>query len=314
MLIVDVEEGETLEQAEARHRAKNAAPRNGLHPTMTRAQYDRLARVNFSTLKHIGRSPLHYRAQEMRLNENDTLARKLGRVRHRAIFEPEKMKAEVAVWRGGRRAGKEWDSFVEANEAREIITEDEYEAVVVLAHAVRSDPTAGKYLQGGRSEASVLWSYSQQGTEALPGYSFDCKGRLDFLGAAIVDLKTCRDASPAGFGRHVWNYKAHVQAAWYVDGVRAATGKALPYVLIAVENVAPFAVQVYRVPEPILDLGRDEYRTWLDRLNFCRTESQWPAYADGELDLELPTWATPAGDEDSDLSDLGITFQPESNA
>lgn len=312
MLIIDVNEGETVEQAEARHRKAKSGPQNGVHPKMTRAQYDALARTNFSTLKHIGRSPLHFRAQELRLDETDTNARKLGRVRHLAIFEPEQFKAEVAVWRGGARRGKEWGAFEDAHPDKEIITESEYEAIVVLAHAVRSDATAAKYLQGGRSEVSVLWTQTAPALGGVPGYRFDCKGRLDFVGArAIVDLKSCKDASPPAFGRHVWNYKAHVQAAWYSDGYFAATGQRLPYVLIAVESAAPFAVQVYRVPEPIIELGRDEYRGWLDRLNFCRTENQWPGYADAELDLELPTWAMPSEGEDEDLSDLGITFPKE---
>ena len=155
---------------------------------------------------------------------------------------------------------------------------------------------------------SVLWEYVVPDVEGFEGFRMDCKGRLDFVtqSGVLVDLKTTRDASPEGFGRECARYDYHGQAAFYRDGYAAATGQHLPYVLVAVEVNRPYVVQVYRLHDDVLALGREKYRNLLARLNVCRKESRWPGYGDAELDLMLPRWAVPREDEDVTGLDLVI--------
>lgn len=309
MLIIDCEEGETVEQAEARQRAaEKNRPRVVFD--MPRAEYDRLPRANFSKLKVLAKSPRHY-WHALTEDTPDTNARKLGRVRHIAALEPEKFAQEVAIWRGGRRAGKEWGAFCDANDGREIITEEEAHEVNLAASAVRADRDAAALLHGGRAEVSVLWTHREPSVGGLAGFSIDCKARLDLLcPERIVDLKFVKDASPEGFARATWNYRHHTQGAVYVDGVAAATGKRLPYFIIAAEVAPPYVVQVYEVPERLLDVGREEYRALLQRLHDCRAENRWPGYADGPLELALPGWADTFND-DEDLAGMDLAFAAE---
>ncbi len=284
---------------------------NGIYPRMSRAEYDALLRTNWSRLKTLGKSPAHFRHEFFAKDSPDTSTKKLGRVGHVAVLEPERFRTECAVWTDGRRAGKGWEAFKEANEGREIITEDEASYCNALQAAVRADVHAAKYVSRGQSEVSILWTHEVPTIAGLPGYTMNCKGRVDFVAGAgaLVDLKTCRDASPEAFGKACWNFRYHVQAAFYADGYEAATGKRLPFVVVAVETSAPHVVQVYRIPEEILELGRQEYRSLLDRLNHCRNENHWPAYFEGEADLTLPKWAAPS--EEEDAGDLGITFNQQ---
>jgi hypothetical protein len=88
---------------------------NGIHYDVPRAEvYDAIDRMHWSKLKILGRSPAHLR-HAMTAGFEDSNARKLGRVRHIATFEPERYAAQVAVWRGGVRRGKEWDAFKRKN-------------------------------------------------------------------------------------------------------------------------------------------------------------------------------------------------------
>lgn len=283
--------------------------RIGLDATLSREEYERLPGVNWSRLKHLARSPAHYRHEAFASPPDDTPARKVGRCVHLAILEPEKFAASVAVWTGGRRAGNAWDAFVEDNDGRELLTEAEHAHCLAVAEKVRTHPVASRYLTGGAAEVSMQWDAVLPALGGLPEQRIACKGRVDYLGpAGLVDLKTTRDASPDGFGREVWKYRYHTQAAFYTDGHEAATGRRLPYVLIAVESELPLVVQVYRVPEPILELGRSEYRPLLERLAFCRSQDAWPGYADEELELSLPPWATRGlDDDDADGLDLEMT-------
>lgn len=265
--------------------------------TMSREAYDLIDALNFSSLKHLLQSPAHFRHAQLH-PQKDSDAKKLGRCIHLAALEPEQFKRACVVWDGGTRRGKEWDAFKKKHAGREILKPDELEHVVAVAAAVRADATAARYLAGGQSEASLLWLDKRLGLE--------CKARVDFIAncGALVDLKTTRDASQEGFGRECWRYHYQTQAAWYSDGYFAATGKRLPYFLVAVEVEAPHVVQVYRIPDGVLELGREEYQGLLDTLVACRASNSWGGYAPGEQLLSLPRWAAPV----DELAEMGLVL------
>lgn len=269
-----------------------------IQPRITREAYDLMPGVNWSTLKHMGRSPAHYLHALQNKSTDDTDARQRGRVVHQAVFEPERFAAEVVVW-PEKRVGKAYDAFLERHEGKEVVTPRMMEAATVIAKAARTNPMAAKYLAGGMAEHTIRWTYRPPVLPNLPEWSIDCRGRLDFVSelGAIVDLKSTRDASPSGFGREVMRYESHVQAAFYVDGYEASTGVRLPFLFVAVEAAAPHVVQVYRVRDEQLELGRERYEALLAQLQVCRSESRWDGYASAEMELSLPVWAT-ASDED----------------
>jgi hypothetical protein len=272
---------------------------------MTFAEYVALDAANFSTIKEFGHSAAHYLHRlQVERKDNATLMR--GRAAHITTLEPEKFEAGYAIWTGARRQGKAWDEFEAQAEAdgRSVLKTDEAQRALDIASAVRSDPVATKYLAKGRAEQTILW------TDAETGIA--CKARIDFASEsmhALCDLKTGRDASPDGFGRAVWRFQYHVQAAFYVDGWAASHGgEVLPFVFIAVESEAPFVVQCYRVPEHVIEMGRETYRGWLQALKQHRESGSWPGYSEGtELELVLPRWAG-FDDGENDATALGLDW------
>lgn len=253
----------------------------GIHFGLAREIYDAIDAENFSTLKHIGRSPAHY-LHAKRVGFKDTAAKKRGRAGHVATLEPERFDSEYVVYPGERR-GKAWTEFEAAHEGREILNAKEAEQAKAIAAAVHADPIARKYLTGGRAEVSMLWRSPFGGM---------CKGRMDYLSEpALVDLKITRDASPEGFARESWGYRSHVQASWYGDGFASLAGEARPFVIVAVEPEPPHLVAVYRVPLSLLEVGRRTYREWLEQATFCRSQKTWPGYSEGEMELQIPRWA-----------------------
>lgn len=267
----------------------------GMRVDVRRDEYDQIERVNYSALKMIAKSPAHY-AHGLTQRYSDTDAKKFGRAFHIAVLEPERFRSAVAVWDGGTRRGKEWDAFRAKHAQREILTESEYERCLALQKAVRGDAIASRYVSRGRAEVTMEWAIN-----GVP-----CKGRIDFDSPeAIVDLKSTRDASPDGFGKESWRYRYHTQGAWYGDGYEASGGPRKPYVLIAAEHEPPYIVQVYRMPDIALDLGREEYRLWLDKLAYCREQNHWPGYVEGEQELTLPRWAVDFSEED-DIAALDL--------
>jgi PDDEXK-like uncharacterized protein DUF3799 len=265
---------------------------------VTRAEYDALPGVNWSTLKHMQRSPAHYRYALENGTQPHTDAMALGTVTHLAVFEPEKLETHVAVWEG-RRAGAEWESFRDAalDAGQELIKAEPFQLAQRLGMLARE--AAGKLLSAGQSEVPLTWTH----TNGLFG-----KGRLDHIsrGYGIIDLKTCVDASPIGFGRRAAALGYHIQAAYYVDGAEKAGWGRLPYTILAIEKTAPHGCALYTVTEDHLDLGRSIYEPLLDQVKACLDKGAWPAYAPSVL--TLPKWAEYDASSDS-LDGLGLTFE-----
>jgi hypothetical protein len=264
-------------------------------------------RVNWSSLKELRRSPAHYR-QRMQEPRSDTPAMRLGRAVHLAVLEPQRFEASIAIWFAefGQRRGASWREFQAKHAGCEILTESERDLCREIQQAVRADREAARLLTGGRAEMAIEWTDPASGIE--------CKGRLDYVSAsAIVDVKTTRTASPTAFGRESWRLRYHGQLAFYRDGWAAAHGgPPLPCYMIAVEKEPPFAVQTYRLSPDLLEAGREEYADLLARLAECRARDEWPGYTEGGevIDLLPPSWAM-SGDDDEDVSDLGLDFSEE---
>ena len=93
--------------------------------------------VNWSTLKNLRDSALHYRyALETRSKTTPAMA--LGRATHTLVFEPEKFNDEYAIWTEGDRRGTAWKEFKEAAGRKLVFKPAEIELAVQIADAVRT--------------------------------------------------------------------------------------------------------------------------------------------------------------------------------
>lgn len=297
---------------------------------LPRIQYDNLPDEHWSTLKLIGKSPMHYKyaKEHPEANDRDLLIR--GSAGHVATLEPEKYGGHFAgqmpltpdgtlygVWpkTEKNRSSKAYEAF-EANckqTGRIPLREVDHAWCMAIAAAVRSCPAAQPYLDGPR-EVSMRWEHREPAVGGLPGFTIPMKGRVDKVAmrqgraVALVDLKSTVHADPHGFAREAARLEMNAQAALYIDGYFACTGLRLPFYWIAVEATAPHAVCVYRARPIELELGRSRYRELLQRLHVQLEEERkregyvWPGYAEGELELELPEWfLRAAGDVDAML-------------
>ena len=253
------------------------------------AEYAAQPGQNVSTLKAMLRSPLHYR--HAMTSHKTTPAMVLGTAAHVATLEPERFGEAFAVWDGGRRAGKDWEQFKADNFERDILTADERDEALAIAAAVRACPDAMVYLRQGHAEVSMSWQHDEP--------EMALKGRVDWLTVVdgcdvVVGLKTTRDLRPREFAAQAARLCYHWQWAFYYDGFERITGRKPAMVEIVVESAAPHAVAVYRIPEHVLERGRQEYRDALTTLAQCEASGVWPGPVVGEVEFDLPGWAYPA--------------------
>ena len=162
----------------------------------------------------------------------------------------------------------------------EAVSEADLAQALQMADAVRSNSTAAMLLSNGQAEQSFWWDDIATGMR--------CKCRPDwFDGETIVDLKTCQDASPAGFAKAVAAFHYQLQAAHYLCGTLAKR-----FVFAAVEKTAPYAVGVYELDAEAMVHGSVLRHTSLQKIQDCRAINSWPGYTDGGIQtLQLPGWA-----------------------
>lgn len=275
-------------------------------------QYVEIEALNWSKLKVMAKSPAHYQWQLTAESAPDTDSLQQGRAVHTALLEPGQYDGRYAVWRGGRRSGKEWDAFeTEAHsKGLEVLTAKQDDVSKAIKFAARTNPEVSRLLSGGKAEVTVLSEVGCPSVGDLPGRTWRSKSRVDYLNdRAIVDLKSTKSANPGDFARDAWNLGYLGQAAFYSDAVKAATGVERAFYFLAVEKTAPYVVTPFVVTDELLEIGREFYMGLLARLALCERENRWPGYVDGVTALEVPRWVERANEED--VSGIGLTFNSE---
>jgi hypothetical protein len=265
--------------------------------------YFEIEAVNQTLLKTIGKSPLHY-VHRRTSDQPTTAPMRLGSAAHTAVLEPDRFMLDFAVYthpdpeKKTRRAGNDYTEFCAANAHRTILVPKEYEAAQRISRAVRGSKLAMRYLRAGTPEVTMVWADAR--TSVL------CKARIDWLSTSVADvmaeLKTAADVGEWSFSSAFAKREYDVQTAFYADGYKALTGRELYSKCIAVESTEPHDVVVYDLAE-VVDVGRELYAGYLDRLIECTRANQWPGQGTQEITLHLPRWRDP---EDNELADLDL--------
>jgi exodeoxyribonuclease VIII len=290
----------------------------GLILDMPFEEYLAVDALSTTGLKLLARSPWHFRHQVF---VEPTRPMLRGTLAHCAVLEPDAMGRRYLVlpedaprrpsktqWsaknpsRESRQAMAWWTQFQESSAGRELVSFDDYATCQSQLEAVKREPELAKLLRAGLGEVSVFW------LDRITGLY--CKARPDWLppadGTRItpMDLKTCADESPSGFGRAAARLRYDLQAAHYTAGIEAATGLTVDrFVFGAVTNKPPVLAVPYALTDEIRDQGRDERRELMERLAWCKRENEWPAYGAGFQLLDFPAYAKSGGEVEVEWSE-----------
>lgn len=256
---------------------------------MSNADYHAAPAVSKSDLDLIAKSPLHYIASKKTPREQ-TPSMLLGSVTHKLILEPEKFADEYMVapdvdrrTKAGRDA---WTEFAaEVTDKHTVIDKATLEQAQVIAEAVKSHPVAAKLLQGGQAELSYFWKDN----------GIECKCRPDYLREdikTVIDFKTTQCSAPEEFTKSAYNYRYHVQSAWYLNGLKACGVNVEHFIFVAAETKPPYPVMVYVADELMLKLGQAEAADNLESYRKCLESDIWHGYEEQPKvhSLSLPDW------------------------
>jgi len=143
-----------------------------------------------------------------------------------------------------------------------------------------------------------LFEASMFATHAETGLAI--KGRADCINPqrkAIVDLKTCADASDAEFARAIIKYGYHRQAGLYTMLAELCGYDCPDFIFIMLETGKVPRLNVRLLCEQAIHLGRCEVERDLIELAACQDFNVWPGYLKSEIELiDLPAYAYKSDD------------------
>lgn len=275
---------------------------------MPRAEYDAIQALNISRLKNIKRSPQHYLHALTHPTTRPCLIQ--GNAVHVAVLEPERYEMDFCVWdrttKAGAmapRRGQHWEAFYKGANGRTILVPDQNRLASSIAAAVRNNEIAAPYLASGDPEVTLEWALAPE-LGSRPA-----KSRVDWLTRidgkpVLVGLKTARDCRRYAFGAQAAKLSYHWAWAFYEDAYTATKGERPRSVEIVVEVEPPHAVAVYRIPDDVIEQGREEYWEAAKLLAQCEAANYWPGPEPKEEFISLPSWVY--GTDDTEIDDLGL--------
>ncbi|MFA6120877.1 MAG: PD-(D/E)XK nuclease-like domain-containing protein [Sideroxydans sp.] len=178
------------------------------------------------------------------------------------------------------------DEYSRLYGAKIILKQDQMDALTAMRKSVFKHAGAAGMLVTGESETSLFW------TDEITGLK--CRVRPDhWFEGGMADLKSCVSANKADFAKVVANLGYDIEAAFYIDGMKAVTGKSVDFFFIAVEKTAPYTTACYKASQEMIEVGRAKYRGALELLKWCQENNQYPGYQpNGEIEtIDLPRWA-----------------------
>ena len=239
----------------------------------------------------------------------DSDALLFGRLVHTVILEPHKLDTYAVLNAdviGVRKDGSPADNprntaawkdavFAAKRDGLTVIDGPTIAHAQSLAAAVMAHPEAARLLAAATGHEVSAYADHPSGARV--------RARFDLvLPDAIVDVKTCRDADPANFGRVVNGLMYHVSAANYVDIARANGLTVDRFDLICVEKEptpgGEYRVSVLEIHPDAIDLGRELMAEACARWLALGKRVDLPGYGDDRHVIDLPGWAYDENDDD----------------
>ncbi|HFI1553350.1 TPA: exodeoxyribonuclease VIII [Escherichia coli] len=263
----------------------------GIYYGISNENYHAGPGVSKSQLDDIADTPaLYLWRKNAPVDTTKTKTLDLGTAFHCRVLEPEEFSNRFIVAPEFNRrttAGKEEEKafLMEcASTGKTVITAEEGRKIELMYQSVMALPL-GQWLveSAGHAESSIYWEDPETGIL--------CRCRPDKIIPEfhwIMDVKTTADIQR--FKTAYYDYRYHVQDAFYSDGYEAQFGVLPTFVFLVASTTVEcgrYPVEIFMMGEEAKLAGQQEYHRNLRTLADCLNTDEWPAIKT----LSLPRWA-----------------------
>ncbi|MCD6006863.1 PD-(D/E)XK nuclease-like domain-containing protein [Halomonas sp. IOP_31] len=262
----------------------------GYYRDLDNERYHASSAVSKSQLDLLHKSPalLQWSRTAPEDDEKKT-ALNVGDACHALILEPHRFDAEYAIGPDAPKNTKEgkskWANFEECLGDKTVLTHAEGRKVKLIRESVMAHPHARWLVESeGDVEASIYWrdSMTNQLCRCRPDKALPDMGWL-------LDVKTTADMSK--FAKSVYEYRYHVQDAFYSDGYAQHFGTPIKAFLFLVVSTSiecgRYPVRLFTLDQAAKDAGRFAAHRDMQTYAECMDSGVWP----GIETLSLPPWA-----------------------
>ncbi|EJN7602374.1 exodeoxyribonuclease VIII [Escherichia coli] len=263
----------------------------GIYYGISNENYHAGPGVSKSQLDDIADTPaLYLWRKNAPVDTTKTKTLDLGTAFHCRVLEPEEFSNRFIVapeFNHRTTAGKEEEKafLMEcASTGKTVITAEEGRKIELMYQSVMALPL-GQWLveSAGHAESSIYWEDPETGIL--------CRCRPDKIIPEfhwIMDVKTTADIQR--FKTAYYDYRYHVQDAFYSDGYEAQFGVLPTFVFLVASTTVEcgrYPVEIFMMGEEAKLAGQQEYHRNLRTLADCLNTDEWPAIKT----LSLPRWA-----------------------
>ncbi|EPM2106595.1 exodeoxyribonuclease VIII [Escherichia coli] len=263
----------------------------GIYYGISNENYHAGPGVSKSQLDDIADTPaLYLWRKNAPVDTTKTKTLDLGIAFHCRVLEPEEFSNRFIVapeFNRRTNAGKEEEKafLMEcASTGKTVITAEEGRKIELMYQSVMALPL-GQWLveSAGHAESSIYWEDPETGIL--------CRCRPDKIIPEfhwIMDVKTTADIQR--FKTAYYDYRYHVQDAFYSDGYEAQFGVQPTFVFLVASTTIEcgrYPVEIFMMGEEAKLAGQLEYHRNLRTLADCLNTNEWPAIKT----LSLPRWA-----------------------
>jgi len=238
---------------------EDASVEEGIYMDMPFGQYNDLDAIRSHDLTSFIKDPYTWKNEVKPDKEASFFVE--GRLQHCLFLEPHVFHDEFVVSpQVDRRTkvGKEaYEDFMGSVKGRSVVTQDLYDACQARVEVL----DAFKPQKQDKTELSIVFDY----------YGNLCKARFDMLqNNVIIDLKTCRDASPKGFKQAIRNFGYFQQAAFYLDAAASAgLNEVDRFQFLAIQKQQPYPYAVYELSPEAIEYGRSLNEKAIEQMLKC---------------------------------------------
>lgn len=230
------------------------------------------------------------RANPLRAPSSTSAAMRRGSATHALILEGEDaFNARYVIkpddMSFATREGKAWRA---AQVDREIIHLADAEAAYRMRDAVRSMLEARALLDapGGRAEVTLVATDPDTGLELL------CRPDWILPDGLSANLKTARNIAPEQWRRQVAALRYDLSDALYRRVARLC-GLADPeHCFLVIGSERPHLGYIAALSASAASAADQQLSLVLERIARCKRDGNWPGYADGVIEIDLPAYAT----------------------
>lgn len=266
---------------------------NGFHE-MSFENYLHMFGASSHGLMDIRRSPKYYKWR--RENPMQSKAMGIGTLVHMLILEPglaeQRVKVAPKVDRRTKDGKAAYEDFTASLPKDAIVIDaDEHQTLMRIRDSLMSHSFAKDVIgrKGATKENVGFWVHEE--TQVF------CKIRPDLMFLAddvVVDIKTTQLGHPVKFQKDMYNFNYDMQAAFYMDGYKAITGKNCQFFFLTVESSGPHDIACYQAKDKVYGFGKTRYEKAIRTFADCFKDDKWPGYAEAIVPLDLPHWVETA--------------------